>query len=223
MITPAEIQNKEFKRSLRGYNEEEVDMFLDRITLDLDKLIAENINLKARLAVKQKEKENIQGTDLSVSETLSTAKSLMDDIAKSSEQRAASLIRNAELDAGLIIKEAKAKADRIIEESKEITKAYETFRKEYKEILQWQLSHFETGQQISSYEQLKALIEGDISGENKSVDEEVRISIGQDDIPEEKAGDRTEEVYTPSLKATKDIADKTHDDKKTIVNIKYDE
>ena len=32
MITPIEIQNKEFRRTFRGYNEEEVDEFLKIIT-----------------------------------------------------------------------------------------------------------------------------------------------------------------------------------------------
>lgn len=36
MITPADIQNKEFTKGFRGYDEEEVDMFLDLITLDLE-------------------------------------------------------------------------------------------------------------------------------------------------------------------------------------------
>ena len=29
MITPMDIENKEFKKGFRGYNEEEVDEFLD--------------------------------------------------------------------------------------------------------------------------------------------------------------------------------------------------
>ena len=36
MITPIEIQNKEFRRTFRGYNEEEVDEFLKIITDDFN-------------------------------------------------------------------------------------------------------------------------------------------------------------------------------------------
>ena len=42
MITPADIENKEFSRAKKGYNEEEVDEFLDLIILDMEKLIREN-------------------------------------------------------------------------------------------------------------------------------------------------------------------------------------
>ncbi|MBR3034046.1 MAG: DivIVA domain-containing protein, partial [Firmicutes bacterium] len=38
MITPLDIQNKEFSRAVRGYNQEEVDLFLDEIMADYDKL-----------------------------------------------------------------------------------------------------------------------------------------------------------------------------------------
>ena len=34
MIDPIEIENKEFKKSLRGYNEDEVDEFLDLFETD---------------------------------------------------------------------------------------------------------------------------------------------------------------------------------------------
>ena len=38
MITPADIGNKEFSRKVRGYDTEEVDMFLDVIPLTLKSL-----------------------------------------------------------------------------------------------------------------------------------------------------------------------------------------
>lgn len=34
MLTPIEIENKEFKKGLRGYRDEEVDEFLDIIKED---------------------------------------------------------------------------------------------------------------------------------------------------------------------------------------------
>jgi len=46
MITPLDIQNKEFSKGVRGYREEEVDSFLDLLTIDLEKLIGENATLK---------------------------------------------------------------------------------------------------------------------------------------------------------------------------------
>ncbi len=38
MLTPIEIENKEFKKGLRGYRDEEVDEFLDIIKEDYESL-----------------------------------------------------------------------------------------------------------------------------------------------------------------------------------------
>ena len=38
-ITPQEITDKEFSRKFRGYDQEEVDLFLDKIYFELEELI----------------------------------------------------------------------------------------------------------------------------------------------------------------------------------------
>ena len=47
MLTPTDIFEKEFKRSLRGYNEDEVNEFLDQIIQDYSRLLEENKNLRS--------------------------------------------------------------------------------------------------------------------------------------------------------------------------------
>jgi DivIVA domain-containing protein len=39
--TPLDVQNKEFRRALRGYSIDEVDAFLDQVTVELDRLQGE--------------------------------------------------------------------------------------------------------------------------------------------------------------------------------------
>ncbi len=48
MIAPIEIENKEFKKVLRGYKEEEVDEFLDLVKEDYEQLYRENAELKGK-------------------------------------------------------------------------------------------------------------------------------------------------------------------------------
>src|SRR5690554_146222 len=107
MITPLDIQNKEFGRSVRGYKEEDVDGFLDLITLDLEKLIEENQRLKEQVKSFTSELERYKKTENMVLETLEAAKALMGDISVSAEKRAEILLKNAELDAERITREAR--------------------------------------------------------------------------------------------------------------------
>ena len=116
MITPADIENKEFSKAKKGYNEEEVDEFLDLIILDMEKLIRENRQLKEELGKVHVQVDKHMSTETSVYETLEAAKSLMNDIAASAERRAEILLKNAELEADLITREAKESISRYTEE-----------------------------------------------------------------------------------------------------------
>ena len=50
-LTPMDINNKEFKRVLRGYCPEEVDEFLDQIVEEYEILFKENTALKEKLEI----------------------------------------------------------------------------------------------------------------------------------------------------------------------------
>ncbi len=49
-LTPQDVQQKEFRQQFRGYNEVEVDAFLDEVEVELGRLFAENEDLRQRLA-----------------------------------------------------------------------------------------------------------------------------------------------------------------------------
>src|ERR1041385_7485906 len=51
-LTPADVRNKQFSttRLRPGYDEEEVDAFLDEVEVELDRLTQENEELRAKLA-----------------------------------------------------------------------------------------------------------------------------------------------------------------------------
>src|SRR5438094_10137929 len=49
LITPVEIQQKEFGLAFRGYNERDVDQFLDEVTEEVARLYAENKRLREEL------------------------------------------------------------------------------------------------------------------------------------------------------------------------------
>ena len=49
MLTPIDIDNKEFARQIKGYNIDEVDIFLDQISDDLEILMKEKMELEEKL------------------------------------------------------------------------------------------------------------------------------------------------------------------------------
>jgi cell division initiation protein len=144
MITPLDIQNKEFTKAVRGYKEEEVDSFLDLITLDFEKLMQDNRRLKESMAVLTSEVERYRGSENALLETLEAAKALMGDISASAEKRAEILLRNAEMDAERIQREARESVERLTEESVKLRNRLGMFRTKFRSLLETELERFNT-------------------------------------------------------------------------------
>ena len=85
MITPYDIQEKEFSRAVRGYKEDEVDAFLDKIIIEMEHLIKENESLKATISDLEGQLTEKSSSDSSVADTLKQAQDLMKEISFSAE------------------------------------------------------------------------------------------------------------------------------------------
>ena len=48
MLTPADIENKEFKKEMRGYNITEVNIFLKEVAMSYEKIYQENLSAMVR-------------------------------------------------------------------------------------------------------------------------------------------------------------------------------
>lgn len=83
-ITPADVQQAEFRLAFRGYNERDVDAFLDRITEDLSAYMEENQRLRAGTA----------GAP-TASADLAAARSEAERIVAEARQEAARIMRDA--------------------------------------------------------------------------------------------------------------------------------
>lgn len=143
MITPSDIENKQFSRTKKGYSPDEVDDFLDLVILDMEKLIRENKQLKAELGKAHVQVDKHMNTETTVYETLEAAKSLMNDIAASAERRAEILLKNAEMEANLITKDAKESISKLTEEGNRLRTKLEMLRGRYKNLLESELERLD--------------------------------------------------------------------------------
>jgi cell division initiation protein len=144
MITPLDIQNKEFSRSVNGYKKDDVDEFLDLLTIDMEKLLSDNANLKLENTRLSSELVQYKGAEGAVLETLEAAKALMGDISASAEKRAEILLKNAELDAEIIQREARESVERLSEEIFRLKNRFTVFQSKYKNLLELELERFDT-------------------------------------------------------------------------------
>ena len=54
-VTPQDIQGKEFREAFRGYNQDDVDAFLDEVAEEFARIYQENQRIKVQLAAVQQE------------------------------------------------------------------------------------------------------------------------------------------------------------------------
>lgn len=123
MLTPLDIQNKEFKKSMRGYKETDVDSFLDEIIVDYEKIYKENIELKDKISSLNEEIAKYNNLEETLKNTLVIAQNTAEEVGV-----------NARKESELIIKEAKDTARSIIEDAHRevarIQNQYENLKKE---------------------------------------------------------------------------------------------
>lgn len=143
MITPSDIENKQFARAKKGYDPDEVDDFLDLVILDMEKLIRENKQLKAELGKAHVQVDKHMSSEASVYETLEAAKSLMNDIAASAERRAEILLKNAEMEANIITRDAKESVSKLTEDGNRLRTRLEMLRGRYRNLLEAELERLD--------------------------------------------------------------------------------
>ena len=80
LLTPIDIQNKQFKRGFRGYNEDDVNDFLDQIINDYEKLTRENTHLKHELERVKKDNEQYQQLEKNLKDTLLVAQRTAEEV-----------------------------------------------------------------------------------------------------------------------------------------------
>jgi cell division initiation protein len=103
-LSPVDVQQVQFRRALRGYEEQEVDDFLDRVTEELTRLLDERRALTERAGQLPTIRVQSAGDAAAVSrqaeELVAQARERAESIVREAQQRAAAIVRDAEAGAG---------------------------------------------------------------------------------------------------------------------------
>jgi len=139
MLTPLDIHNKEFKRSFRGYNEEEVDDFLDKVIRDYEKLFRDNIELKETTERLNSKLEHYQHLENTLHNTLVIAQETAEEVKLSAKKETELMIKEAEIRAQKLVEEAITKVRKLTAEYEELQKQIQIYRTRMRTLLQAQL------------------------------------------------------------------------------------
>jgi DivIVA domain-containing protein len=90
-VTPEDIQSVEFRLSFRGYNERDVDAFLDRLTTDLSGYLAELAELRGGAPVRAMVGGDTSAAQNEAQQILARAREQAAAIVRQAEQQAAAI------------------------------------------------------------------------------------------------------------------------------------
>lgn len=136
MITPLDIENKEFRRGLRGFKEEEVDEFLDEVKEDFEKLYKENIELKDKLSMMTEQINKYKNIEETLKNTLIVAQNTAEEVNTNAAKKAQLIIEEAEFRARKLVEEANNQVIDIRKEYEETRKSFKLFKGKFKGLLQ---------------------------------------------------------------------------------------
>ena len=139
MITPIEIQNKEFRRTFRGYNEEEVDEFLKIITDDFQSLYRENMDLQEKVKLYQEQVSRYKSIEDTLNATLITAQSAAEDTCSAANKKAKIIVEEAQLQSKHIIDEANNRILELKKEYDDLVREFKVFRNKFKSLIKDQM------------------------------------------------------------------------------------
>ncbi|RPI75194.1 MAG: DivIVA domain-containing protein [Ignavibacteriales bacterium] len=107
-LSPQDIKKQEFKKSVRGFDRDEVVAFLEKLADDIDELLKENEILKNELETANEKLNSYRILE----------KNIQDTLAKTQESSTKS-IESGKKQANLIIQEAELKAQQLLDKAKE--------------------------------------------------------------------------------------------------------
>ena len=208
MLTPMDIHDHQFKKAFRGYSENEVDDFLDKVVVDFERLINENERIKNQLYATETELEKYRGLEKTMNDTLIVAQRTADEVISAAKKNADMLKEQAarecqqvkdeaQLEGKKLIDAAAVKRDALLAEYSGLIRERNTFLLKMRTILESELAI--TNHVIETLPRFEE-VEKNPSPEEKSSE------------PEEKsAPEEIEDTHTTNIVdvSTKPVTDET--------------
>ncbi len=138
-LSPLDIHNKEFARGFRGYDEDEVNKFLDQVMKDYEIVIRERDELDQKARELQERLGHFTNIEETLNKSILVAQETAEDIKGSAQKEAKLIMKEAEKNADRIVNEALSKARKISLDVEELKKQAKVFRSRMRMLVQAQL------------------------------------------------------------------------------------
>ena len=135
-ITPLDIRRKEFKRSVRGYLDADVDLFLDGVADELERLSKENAWLQDRVEALEQQAAGHTHIREALEKTLVAAQLQSEEIRSNAEKEGESILRDAEAKAKAMVADLYSQTQKVQQTLIQLKLLEEDFRFKFRALLE---------------------------------------------------------------------------------------
>ena len=140
MITPLDIENKKFsKQMMNGYNVDEVDDFLDQITVYYEKLYKENTDAKEKIEELTQSMAQYTSIEDTLKNTLLMAQTTAEEVKTMAKKQADQIIQEAEANAKASVLSLENEIAMKQKELEDVQKQFDVYKAKMESLLISQL------------------------------------------------------------------------------------
>lgn len=166
-LSPIDIHNKEFTRVFRGYEEDEVNDFLDQLIKDYEGVIRDNTQKGTKISELEEKLEHFNDIEDTMKNTIFTAQESAEDVRENATKESKLIVKEAEKNADRIINDALAKSREIQLEIESLKKQAKVYRTRFRMLVEAQLEML----QDEDWDRLSESMEEDDEFETMEEDE----------------------------------------------------
>jgi cell division initiation protein len=135
MLTPVDIQNKEFKSGGLGYDKRDVESFVSKLAQDYETLYRENMDYKDKIKNLNSMVSNYRSMEKTLQKALVLAEKTAEETKVAAEKEAKNIEKQANVRAQIMIADAKDEIRHIQEKSLALSRQFDAFKAQFKAIL----------------------------------------------------------------------------------------
>jgi cell division initiation protein len=187
-IRPIDVRRKEFKNSLRGYDANQVDDFLDAVADEFERTYTDNSRMREEISSLRERLQQFEELEGSIRAALVHAEQAADDLRRTSTREAEDLRQSANREADFTIREAQARAhqmladtsarvERIQESYEALQEAKRNFANDFRHLLKTYMDMMEN-MEISSAREIESSLRERLDTESIAVAREAATYEG---------------------------------------------
>lgn len=140
MITPLDIENKKFsKQMVNGYSVDEVDDFLDDLTVEYERVFKENTEYKDKVEKLEEDMHHYKTIESTLQSTLVMAQSTAEEVREVAKQQADQIISEAKVNAEKEVAELNNEIALKRKELDDVQKQFDVYKAKMESLLISQL------------------------------------------------------------------------------------